>query len=512
MAVTMNEAGDYQSMEPFMGSHKFSNPTDMEFAKNGDLYILEYGTGWFQGNDDARLVRIEYNAGNRNPVVQASADKLKGATPFTSHFSSAGTLDNDRDVLKYTWVVRSEGKEVKRFDTPDMDMTFDKAGIYQVELSVSDGKGGESTSTLEVQAGNEPPVVEIVITQGNGAFFFPGGTFDYEVRVTDKEDGSLANGGISPDAVSVSIDYLPEGYDKAMIVQGHKYSDELSATSAGKTLIENSDCKSCHALATKSIGPSYTDISNKYAGDPKAAALLAQKVKNGGSGVWGEVAMAAHPSLPDKDIASMVGYILSVSQKAAASLPIRGSYGTAIPKGQSDQGVFLIRASYQDKGANGLPGSRTEQVLMLRNASLGAASADEMAEMQKISLPDQGIELVIARKDGAYLVFEDVDLSGIGMLRIAANAPAAFGMVGGSIEARLGSPTGELIGTSAPIVAKGPAPASSGPFSPDLALLPLKPVSGKKDLYLVCKNPNTDGTQMLFSITQILFQADKKPM
>ncbi|TAE51565.1 MAG: ThuA domain-containing protein, partial [Bacteroidetes bacterium] len=33
MAVTMNEAGDYQSMEPFMGSHKFSNPTDMEFAK-----------------------------------------------------------------------------------------------------------------------------------------------------------------------------------------------------------------------------------------------------------------------------------------------------------------------------------------------------------------------------------------------------------------------------------------------------------------------------------------------
>ena len=37
------------------------------FAANGDLYMLEYGTGWFTANDDVRLIRIEYNAGNRTP-------------------------------------------------------------------------------------------------------------------------------------------------------------------------------------------------------------------------------------------------------------------------------------------------------------------------------------------------------------------------------------------------------------------------------------------------------------
>ena len=57
MAVTLDKEGNYVSMERFMPSYKFSNPMDMEFADNGDLYMLEYGSGWFTGNDDARLIR-----------------------------------------------------------------------------------------------------------------------------------------------------------------------------------------------------------------------------------------------------------------------------------------------------------------------------------------------------------------------------------------------------------------------------------------------------------------------
>src|SRR6185369_3126291 len=63
MAVTMDAKGDLVSIEQFMPNAKFSAPIEMEFAPSGDLYVLEYGTAWFQGNDDARLVRIEYNAG-----------------------------------------------------------------------------------------------------------------------------------------------------------------------------------------------------------------------------------------------------------------------------------------------------------------------------------------------------------------------------------------------------------------------------------------------------------------
>ena len=112
MAVTMDKEGNYVSMERFMPSHKFSNPMDMEFGADGDLYMLEYGTGWFQGNEDARLVRIEYNGNNRKPLIQIAADKPKGAVPMTVNFNSNGTKDYDRDPLTYEWKIAGPDGQV----------------------------------------------------------------------------------------------------------------------------------------------------------------------------------------------------------------------------------------------------------------------------------------------------------------------------------------------------------------------------------------------------------------
>ncbi len=514
MAVTMDNDGNYESMEPVMGSHKFSNPIDMEFSKDGDLYVLEYGTAWFTGNPDARLVRIEYTAGNRKPQVKVEADKTQGAVPFAARFSSKGTVDYDKDELKFKWNVLSpEGKSLKTFTTPDMDFTFETPGIYKVELTVSDGQGGESVSTTEVQAGNEPPVLEVAITSGNSGFFFPGQSFDYEVIVNDKEDGSTAAGGISPEAVSVTIDYLAEGFDKAIIAQGHKFADDLSATSLGKSLMGKSDCNSCHQLGQKSVGPTYMDISNKYSTDPNALQYLTKKVKEGGGGVWGEVMMAAHPSLPDKDVTKMVKYILGLTQKPASSLPLKGSYTTAIPEGQSDQGIFILRAAYTDKGANGIPGIRSEQVLVLRNASLSVAAADEIKDIMKMKIPGTETNIAIAQKDGAWLAFRQMDLSGMGAVTFIANAPANYGMMGGTVEVRLGSPDGEIIGTSSPITpteVKAGAPPSS--MKPAIAVAPLKSTKGRQDVYFVCKGAEGGGPAGLFVLMQVMFQGADKTM
>jgi cytochrome c len=59
MAVTLDENGNYVRMEPFLDHLKFVAPTDMQFAADGAIYILEYGTNWFAKNSDARLIRIE---------------------------------------------------------------------------------------------------------------------------------------------------------------------------------------------------------------------------------------------------------------------------------------------------------------------------------------------------------------------------------------------------------------------------------------------------------------------
>jgi hypothetical protein len=67
----------------FMGGTKFNAMMDMEMGPDGKIYILEYGNGWFAKNPDAGLFRIDYNGGNRAPVVsEVKVDKTSGKNPL----------------------------------------------------------------------------------------------------------------------------------------------------------------------------------------------------------------------------------------------------------------------------------------------------------------------------------------------------------------------------------------------------------------------------------------------
>lgn len=496
MAVTMDEKGDYASMEPFLGSHKFHNPIDMAFGKEGDLYLLQYG----RGGPEASLVRIEYTAGNRKPLAKISAEKTQGAVPFVARFSTKGTVDYDNDKLKYRWKVLSpEGQSLHAPTKADMDFSFEKPGIYQVELTVTDGNGGETVTTTEVQAGNEPPVVEFAITYGNTSLFSAGKPFDYQVKVSDKEDGSTESGGIPPGDVHVTMEYLPGGFDKESMATAKLSGGGFSAFSLGKNLIEKSDCRSCHALDKKSIGPTFLDISNRYKTDPKAPLYLAKKIMEGGKGVWGETMMVAHP-MPDHEAAEMVRYILSLAQEPAKSLPLKGSYTANIPKGESDQGVLLLRATYTDKGGNGMPSIRSGQVILLRNAAnIPAAACDEMQDIQIYDALSSGIKWRVAQKTGAYIAYKGIDLTGIGSVTVMGIAAGDWYEVGGVVELRLGSPTGALIGS---------LPIQLRPMGlPVKYTTQIKPQTGKHDVYFVCKNDKAAAGQDLLMLSQVGFEA-----
>ncbi|NJN33569.1 MAG: hypothetical protein HC817_04270 [Saprospiraceae bacterium] len=57
--------------------------------------------------------------------------------------------------------------------------------------------------------------------------------------------------------MSMNIDYL-EGFDKTIIAQGHQQNIKVSS---GARLIELSDCKSCHQVKEKSVGPTYLEVA-----------------------------------------------------------------------------------------------------------------------------------------------------------------------------------------------------------------------------------------------------------
>ena len=79
---------------------------------------------------------------------------------------------------------------------------------------------------------------------------------------------------------------------------------------ASEDLVKKHNCLACHQIDKKSVGPSYKDIAKKYKGQADAVAKLSEKVKKGGSGVWGPVPMAPNPSVPDADIKVLVEWVL----------------------------------------------------------------------------------------------------------------------------------------------------------------------------------------------------------
>jgi len=81
---------------------------------------------------------------------------------------------------------------------------------------------------------------------------------------------------------------------------------------ANLELAQKNACTACHAVDKKVIGPAYMDVANKYRGDPKAEAMLEEKVKKGGVGVWGQVPMPPNTQVKDEDIKTLVKWILSL--------------------------------------------------------------------------------------------------------------------------------------------------------------------------------------------------------
>ena len=85
----------------------------------------------------------------------------------------------------------------------------------------------------------------------------------------------------------------------------------LTATAyAQEDLAKKHNCFACHAVDKKLVGPAYKEIAAKYAGDSAAPAKLQQKVKAGGSGVWGPVPMPP-TNAPDADLKTLVAWILA---------------------------------------------------------------------------------------------------------------------------------------------------------------------------------------------------------
>jgi cytochrome c len=84
------------------------------------------------------------------------------------------------------------------------------------------------------------------------------------------------------------------------------------AVKQGEALVKSGDCKTCHHATAKIIGPAHTDVAKKYDFTADNVKMLADKIIQGGVGVWGEVPMNAHPDITRADAEKMARYVLSL--------------------------------------------------------------------------------------------------------------------------------------------------------------------------------------------------------
>ncbi|OGA05076.1 MAG: hypothetical protein A3H35_04800 [Betaproteobacteria bacterium RIFCSPLOWO2_02_FULL_62_17] len=76
-------------------------------------------------------------------------------------------------------------------------------------------------------------------------------------------------------------------------------------------LAQDKACLACHQIDKKLVGPSYKEIAKKYAADKGAEAKLMKKVREGGTGTWGQIPMPPNAAVSEKEAQILVKWILS---------------------------------------------------------------------------------------------------------------------------------------------------------------------------------------------------------
>ena len=92
---------------------------------------------------------------------------------------------------------------------------------------------------------------------------------------------------------------------------------QVPTDAQAEKIIEERYCSGCHEMAKKMVGPSYNDVSRKYAvGDKKAnMEKLSIAIRKGGKGVWGTMAMPANAAITDAELKTITDWLVNRTVK-----------------------------------------------------------------------------------------------------------------------------------------------------------------------------------------------------
>lgn len=398
---------------------EYPEATRLPARFDGKIIIYEWMRNW--------IMAVGIDSLGRYTDMQPIAPNVRLGRPIDLFIDKSGSIW----VLEYgtEWFTPNPDACLSR-----IDYVRDEAGRDEV---------------VETQPTNQPPVVQWLFTGANGSFYRPGDTLRYALQVSDAEDGSLLDGRILPSDIEWYAGFWPT--EVAFRRPGKRArKPEEDPVARGQKLVNESDCRSCHAVERKVNGPAYQDVARRYDGNAKTLEYLTEKIIKGGKGVWGEVAMSAHPQLAKADVVSMVRWILSLKDPPKQPFG-QGTVLLQPPKGQ-ENARYVFYARYTDRGAPKQLPHTAEALVWLRPVRLSAGAVDSLSKgmtTYERPLNNSRIRLYECRS-GAFFQLNAVDAKGLKGFAVALEVSATRQHTGqGRIELRLDSPDGPLAGVAA---------------------------------------------------------------
>jgi S-disulfanyl-L-cysteine oxidoreductase SoxD len=94
-------------------------------------------------------------------------------------------------------------------------------------------------------------------------------------------------------------------------VQHTKSSIDAAPSSTSQLdLLKKAACTTCHGVNERIVGPSFREVSQRYAGRSEASEQLTTRVRRGGAGSWGAVPMPPQLQVSDAELRAIIGWIL----------------------------------------------------------------------------------------------------------------------------------------------------------------------------------------------------------
>ncbi|MGW3424090.1 PQQ-dependent sugar dehydrogenase [Streptomyces phaeochromogenes] len=230
--------GTVQSINPFPWSG--TQVMDMAFGPDGALYVLDYGTGYFSGDENSALYRIEHVTDGLAPTAQAKADVTSGKAPLAVSFSSAGSADPDGGALSHAWTFGDGASST----AANPSHTYATNGQYTATLKVTDATGKSATASVQITVGNTAPTVKLDLPSDGSIYDF-GDAIPFKVTVTDPEDGTI-------DCSKVKVTFIV-GHDS----HGHPQTSTTGCTGTLQTLADGEHDPNANIFGV--IDAEYTD-------------------------------------------------------------------------------------------------------------------------------------------------------------------------------------------------------------------------------------------------------------